>query len=206
MPSRCCMRTIGGFLGRERVDRASHAPDGVEGVELGREAHQRVVVGGDVVERARRPARLVAVDVDGDALARSSPATAAGSRSTSMRSAACHARTNVCCVASSARSCRPERSECDRVHEPSVLAIQRSHRGRLAASEGVEHVGIHRAHRSPARRRQPSVRCDTVDRAHAVGSGSRRAIGASRWGGPDRRRPAGSRLSADRSRGRRRRR
>ena len=39
-----------------------------------------------------------------------------------------------------------ERPQRDHVHEASVLAIERPHGGRLAASEGLEHVGVHRFH------------------------------------------------------------
>ena len=67
----------------------------------------------------------------------------AGSRSTSMRSAACHALHERLLRSFLGQVVAAEHPVCHRVDEPSVLAIHRAYRAGFAAPEGVEHGRIH---------------------------------------------------------------
>ena len=145
MPSRCCMRTIAASSdGSSSIARRTRQTASSVSSSGGRRDQRRR-------RRARRRrARSPAGGPRGGRCRsrrawRSSPATAPGRGRRRCDRRPATPCTKVCWVASSARSARPSARSATRVHEASVLAVQRSDCVRVAASEGVEHVGVHRA-------------------------------------------------------------
>ena len=95
------------FLMRQGLDRAPYPPDSIERIEVGRQGRR---ARGRSVRRPR--AHSSGGAIPGDRCRwrhawRWSPATAQDHDRHQNCSAACHTRTKVCCVASSARSCWP---------------------------------------------------------------------------------------------------
>ena len=133
---------IAASSGAELVDRPPDLPDRVDRTEVGRQRHDRGIVGGEVDEPGRGPARLAPVDVDRGALR-------------DRREPCGRVTLDVEAVGGLPRAherllhrvlgevATPEHAVRDRVHETAVVAVQGSDRARLATLEGVELGGGH---------------------------------------------------------------
>jgi hypothetical protein len=144
-----------GLFGGKRLDCASHVPDGIEASHIGRQADHGGIVYPNVFEGVGFATGLVPVDVDcGSLRDRREPWCGVAPNVDAIR---CLPRSHEGLLDRVFRQiCTPEYTMRYRVHEASVLAIQRSHCLGLATLEALEDGSFHKGQRYdgyPARRR-----------------------------------------------------